>query len=81
QYPYPVFTFSGGRYSIDSKYPANRFICYDQQGESIGIVNINNNEGTLRDIRVSNNVYSMALWAEDGERMVSAITEAVQLRD
>jgi len=80
-HPYPFFSFTDGKYNIDSQYPVNRFICYDSMGEVNNIVAIQNAEGTLRDIRVSNNVFSMALWAEDEERKVSAVTAAISLRD
>jgi hypothetical protein len=80
RYPFPFFSVSEGRYRIDSRYPGNRFICYDQQGNIIQTVVPDGPDGSIADLKLSNTVASMALWAEDPEYHVSALTEAAAVR-
>jgi hypothetical protein len=80
RYPFPFITIGGGKYRIDSQYPVNRLICYDQQGSIHQTIIVTNNEGNLSDLDISNNVRSAALWAEDPEYRTSALTEAAAIR-
>ena len=79
-HPFPRFTIDGGIYRIVSGYPINRLICYDQQGRTIQVLAITENEGNIRDLRLSGSIRSMALWAEDPDFRTSVLTEAVSLR-
>ena len=79
-YPFPFLSIIGGTYRIDSRYPINRFICYDQEGNPVQTVTVTEIEGITRDLRISNNARSIALWAEDPEYSISALTDAVMLR-
>ena len=79
-YPFPFFSISDGIYRIDSWYPVNHLICYDQQGKPVQTLTITDIEGNLRDLRILNNVRTAALWAEDPEYHISALTDAVSVR-
>jgi hypothetical protein len=79
-YSFPVLSVGEGTYRIDSRYPVNRFICYDQQGNIIQTAAINRTEGNIRDLRLINTVRTIALWAEDNNYRISALTEAVAIR-
>jgi hypothetical protein len=79
-YSFPVFSLGEGTYSIDSQYPVNRFICYDQQGNAIQTAAIPNKDGNIRDLRLTNTVRTIALWAEDSNYRISALTEAIAIR-
>jgi len=79
-HPFPFLSISSGVYRIDSSYPINHLICYDQQGNTIQTIPVNLMEGNMRDLRVSSSARSAALWAEDPEYRSSALTEAVPLR-
>jgi hypothetical protein len=79
-YPFPLLTVGDGMYYVDSQYPVNHFLCYDQQGKHVQTVTLTRTEGSLRDLRTANGVRTIALWAEDQVRHVSALTEAVSIR-
>ena len=79
-HPFPFLSISGGAYRIDSAYPVNHLICYDQQGSVVQTLRLSEMQGSIRDLRVSNNARSAALWAEDPEYRSSALTDAVSLR-
>jgi hypothetical protein len=78
RYPFPFLFIEEGKYRIDSHYPLHRLILYDQQGNTVETMVLSSLEGNLRDIPGKGK--SAALWAEDPEYHVSALTEAVSLR-
>jgi hypothetical protein len=65
---------------IDSQYPVNRLICYDQQGKIIQAVQVSVLNGSLRDIRIAGDARTIALWAEEPEYRISILTEAISVR-
>ena len=79
-YPFPFFTITDGIYRIDSRYPVNHLIFYDQQGKFVQTLTISSIEGNIRDLRLSNSTRSAALWAEDPEYHISALTDAAMVR-
>ena len=79
-YPFPFFTVLNGMYRIDSRYPVNNLVLYDQQGKFVQKLTISDIEGNIKDLRMSSNARTAALWAEDPEYHISALTEAVLLR-
>jgi len=79
-FPFPSFSISGGTFQIDSEYPVNRFIAFDQHGAYVQTVRVTEMEGNIWGLRLSSNVRSLALWAEDPGFRISALTEAVPLR-
>jgi hypothetical protein len=78
RYPFPFLFIEEGMYRIDSQYPVHRLICYDQQGNIVETIALSGLEGSLESLPASGR--SAALWAEDPEYHVSALTEAVSLR-
>ncbi|MDR0718875.1 MAG: hypothetical protein LBF78_04505 [Treponema sp.] len=80
RYPYPFFSASDGIYRIDSQYPQNSFICYNQEGAFVQVSHIPNPSGNINDLNLPGTVRSIALWAEDPEYHTSALTEAVSIR-
>jgi len=79
-YPFPFLTISDGIYRIDSRYPVNHLLFYDQQGTYVQTLTVYEIEGNIRDLRLVNSVRSAALWAEDPEYHISALTDAVLVR-
>jgi len=79
-YPFPVLTIEDGNYRIDSRYPANHLLCYDQQGRLVQTVIPALNEGSVSSLRLQSGVRLLALWAEDAEFHISALTEASALQ-
>ena len=79
-YPYPFFSVADGIYRIDSRYPVNHLLCYDQQGKVVQTLTIAEQQGNIRDLRLNNAVRTAALWSEEPEYRISALTEAVPVR-
>jgi hypothetical protein len=79
-YVFPSLSIGEGSYHISSQYPVNYFICYDQQGKIIQTIQLKENEGSLRDLRLPNAVRTVALWAEEPEYRISALTEVAVIR-
>jgi hypothetical protein len=77
-YSFPFLFIEEEAYRIDSAYPEHRLICYDQQGNIVDTLAVSGFEGSLDDI--PENGKSIALWAEDPEYHVSALTEAIPVR-
>jgi len=67
-------------YEIDSLYPVNRIIGYDQQGKITQVIQVRELSGTLRDLRLAGAVRTIALWAEEPEYHLSILTEAISIR-
>jgi len=79
-YPFPSLSFSDGFYQIDSQYPINRVIGYDQQGKIAQAIQVRELSGNLIDLRVAGAVRTIALWAEEPEYHISVLTEAISSR-
>ena len=79
-YPFPILAAGDGTYHIDSRYPENNLICYDQQGKISQVINIKEKEGNIRDLRLSGAVRTFALWAVEPMYSISALTDAVSVR-
>jgi hypothetical protein len=80
RYPFPFIAVTEGRYRIDSNYPVNRFICYDEQGNILSTLILNTIEGRIEDLDIPAGARAAALWAEDPEYVTSALTDVVSLR-
>jgi hypothetical protein len=79
RYPFPFLTIENGRYLVESGYPEHSFICYNAQGEYVNTLPLQVLDGTLADLKLPSGVKALALWAEDPEYMVSALTDVVSL--
>jgi hypothetical protein len=80
RFPFPSLEIREGRYRVESRYPENKFICYDSQGASLQIVPLTELSGPLSSLNIPSNVRSVALWAEDREYSTSALSSMVPLR-
>jgi hypothetical protein len=79
RYPFPFLYVGEGRYRIDSAYPEHYFICYDGQGLSLGAVPVGASEGELRSLNLPSNTRAVALWDDDSEYYISALTDVVSV--
>jgi len=77
RYPFPEITISGGTYNVNSPWPSNRLVCYDNAGSYISTVNLSSKSGSVSDLRLPSSVRTVALWAEDMENFCSAFTNVV----
>jgi hypothetical protein len=80
RFPFPVLTITGGRYTVDSAYPVNRLLCYDEQGNHIFSVNLSSLSGAVSDLGIPSQARTAALWAEDAQYFTSAMTYVTALR-
>ena len=80
RFPYPYFKIEDSRYTIESKYPVNSFLVYDQQGNIIKTMPVPNPEGRTADLGLPNNARFLALWSQDEVYHTSAMTELLPIR-
>jgi hypothetical protein len=80
RFPFPALKISEGRYTVDSAYPANHLVCYDEKGNHIYSENLTSLNGALSDLKIPSQARTAALWAEDAEYFTSAITYVTALR-
>ncbi|MDR2760090.1 MAG: hypothetical protein LBB78_12010 [Spirochaetaceae bacterium] len=80
RFAFPVLTINDGQYRIESLYPENRFLCYDEGGEWLTVIDAPAKEGTVANLNLPSNARTVALWAEDAEYFTSALTEVVPIR-
>ena len=79
-YPFPSLSISDNIYRIESQYPLNYFVIYDQQGRAIDTIPLQSNEGRIQDLRLSGNARNLSLWSSDPNYLISAFTDAVSIR-
>ena len=76
---FPTFSIIGDFFTINSEYPVNHFVGYDYEGRTVETRFISENFGSINEYGFYDTVASVALWAEDPEYLISALTEAVLL--
>jgi hypothetical protein len=79
-YPFPSLSVNDGIYRINSEYPINNIIAYDHVGDTLQVVRVMGTVGNLTDLGLQGTVRTIALWAEDPQLQISALTEAVVVR-
>ncbi|MDR0587088.1 MAG: hypothetical protein LBG26_07605 [Treponema sp.] len=79
--PFPAFSITGGRYWIESAYPRQDLVVYDDEGSYLISVDPPSPEGEISALGLPSQARSVALWARDPEQSVSAFTDVVPLND
>jgi hypothetical protein len=80
RFPFPRLSIREGRYQVDSKYPENSFICYDEQGNFVKTLPLMNPVGLVSELDIPSNARAVALWADDPEYSTAALTDIVSVR-
>jgi hypothetical protein len=80
RFPFPTLEIGNGHYTVDSAYPANRLVCYDEQGNYIYSVNLTSLNGAISELGIPSQARTTALWAEDAQYFTSAITYVTAIR-
>jgi hypothetical protein len=80
RFPFPTLEISDGRFTVNSSYPENRLVCYDEQGNYISTINLAALAGTLMELNIPSNAKTAALWAEDALYFTSAFTDVAAVR-
>jgi hypothetical protein len=80
RYKFPKLLIEDGNYLIVSDYPDNYLICYYSDGSYRSLFRADSKSGSVLSLRLTQDIYSMALWAEDKSNAVSALTNKVNVR-
>jgi hypothetical protein len=79
RHPFPSLNIADGIYRIESDYPVHRFLCYDNQGNLVTTLLIEEAGGSLEELGLLSSIRAVALWAEEPEYYTSALTDIVPL--
>jgi len=80
RFPFPVLEISGGEYMVNSQYPSNRLVCYDDHGNYVYTAVLSNLNGQISDLDIPSGARTAALWAEDTQYFTSAFTYVTPIR-
>ena len=80
RFPFPALEIRGGRYTVESAYPSNRLVCYDEKGTHVYTANLANLSGSVAELGIPPQARTAALWADDPQYFTSAITYVTALR-
>ena len=78
---FPALSITGDLYQIDSLYPQQSLLVYDNEGNYLSTVVPSSLEGNISELGLPSQAESLALWSRDPARSVSAFTDIVPLRD
>jgi hypothetical protein len=79
--PFPSFFVTGDYYRIESAYPLQTLVVYDDEGSYLISVDPPSPEGELSALGLPSQASSLALWASDPAQSVSAFTDVVPIND
>ena len=79
RYPFPEINITEGIYTINSRWPLNKLICYDSSGNYLRTVKLESLSGNISDLGLPLSARTAALWAEDEENFCSALTNVVSI--
>ena len=79
--PIPYLSITGDEYYIESQYPQQNLLAYDNEGNYLSTVIPPALEGEVSALGLPSQAESLALWSRDTARSVSAFTDIVPLRD
>jgi len=80
RFPFPEIEISGGVYTVKSRWPVNRLVCYDSSGNYSATITLASLTGSVSELRLPSSVRTAALWAEDEGNFCSAFTEVVSVQ-
>ena len=79
--PFPFLAITDDQYHIDSEYPEQNLLVFDNEGSYLSTVIPLSLEGQVSALGLPSRAESLALWARDPSQSVSAFTDIVPLRD
>jgi len=79
RYAFPTLDVADGYYTINSRWPVNRLVCYDRSGNYVTTVESPPLSGSVSNLNLPSSVRTAALWAEDTMSYCSAFTDVVSL--
>ena len=78
---FPRFIINGTMYRIESDYTEQNLVVFDNEGNYLVTVIPQSPEGPISELGLPSSAESLALWARDPARSVSAFTDIVPLRE
>ena len=78
--PFPSLEINEGRYTVNSLYPVNRLVCYDDSGNFQQTVLLDSLTGSIANLSLSDNSRTAALWAQDAQFWTSAFTNVAAIQ-
>jgi hypothetical protein len=78
---FPSLGVSEGVYTASSTYPDNYLLMYFEDGVYRSQLKLTGLSGTVASLRLPSDVHSIALWADDESKAVSALTNKVYIRE
>jgi len=79
RFSFPELVISGGVYTINSQWPVNRLVLYNNTGEYVSTVTLQSQTGNISQLRLPSAARTAALWAEDEDNFCSAFTNVVPI--
>jgi hypothetical protein len=80
RFPFPVLDINNGQYTVNSQYPSNSLVFYDDQGNYVHTETLSRLSGDLSELDIPSNARTAALWAEDAQYLTSAYTYVTPIR-
>jgi hypothetical protein len=80
RYPFPALEVIDGVYIINSEYPQNHLVFYDNSGNYITSIDPSTMQGYISELGIPSTARTAALWAEDQSHFCSAVTNVVSVR-
>jgi hypothetical protein len=80
RFPFPSLNITWRIYIVNSSYPVNHLVCYDEQGNYVHTALLSRLSGTIDDLGLPSQVRTAALWAEDPQYFTSAFTDVESVR-
>jgi hypothetical protein len=77
---FPTLTIADGNWTIECEYPVKSFLCYNADGRWIATVPVTADSGRLSEENYNRNTRFIALWAEDPDRAIAALTTRLPTR-
>ena len=79
--PFPHLAITGDQYRIDSEYPEQNFLVFDNEGNYLSTIIPPSKEGQISALGLPSQAESLTLWARDLVMSQSAFTDIVPLRE
>ncbi|MDR0908700.1 MAG: hypothetical protein LBM77_02940 [Spirochaetaceae bacterium] len=81
-YAFPKFNWMPDTrtYKIESQYPENILLCYDEGGNFLSELPVLIMEGNLNSLGLPPKAQAVELWARDSEQSISALSKMVRVR-
>lgn len=80
RYPFPLLRIQGDTFQISSGYPKNTLLCYDSGGAMVKSIPLTNLSGNLKGLGLAPTVLDIALWAEDPDSNLGALTRTISIK-